>query len=441
MPLDTLIQGHVYRWPERVWKQAQWHEHNVKLESVEGTNITRYEADGKEAILHVRPMKSGFHHVTFTFLRDTVRVSVTKSCTVLPSRPPVFRSFLTTGVYSLNQKAVYVPVVTDEDGDSLSLEMVDMKGEKRVLFDDKVTLDTRKPSLHTLLLVASDPFGNSAAQQIYYEVIPERKKAHTRFFLQKTDRLSTDLGFESSGLRLGFHSVDIFKTLGSGVLGINTFQSPFVFIGGNPLGESQYTKGNYLFVDCGISIRIHDEKLYSGGVVGRIQTNYRREGTSPWRFQGNFSVRLKQALFVTDTSGLGEELSDYADRFLLSGGSDLPPVVEKLASIFGAYGQTDNFGLYLQLQTLYRLPFGFWLGPSIWMQEDIKIPDPEVEFEDEDARFRAFGNVLVQYTGFCLLHEFEYAKVDLSQQFHLGWRGDSWVPKAEWSFSLGFINK
>ncbi len=441
LPVDTLIQGHVYRWPERVWKQTEWHEHNVELESVEGTNETRYETEGEEAVLHVRPMKSGSHHVTFTFLHDTVRVSVTKSCTVLPSRPPLFRSRLTTDVYSLNQKAVYVPVVTDRDGDSLKLELVNAEGERRNVSEKELVLNTQTPGLHTFLLVATDPFGNSASQQVYYQVTPEPQKAHTRFFLQKTDRLSTDLGFETSGLRVGFHSADIFKTLGSGIFGLNTFQSPFLFIGGNPLGESQYAKGNYLFVDCGISMRVHDEKLYSGGVATRIQTNYRRQGTSPWRFQGTFSVKLNQALFVTDTSGLGQELSDYADQFLLSGGRDLPPIVEQLASIFGAYGQTDNFRLYLQLQTLYRLPYGFWLGPSVWMQEDIRIPDPDVQFEDEDARFRAFGNVLVQYTGICLLHEFEYAKVNLSQQVHLGWRGDSWVPQAEWSFSLGLLNR
>ncbi|MFP4243212.1 MAG: putative Ig domain-containing protein [Chitinispirillaceae bacterium] len=438
LPVDTLVQGHEYRWADRVWKKTEWHKRNVKLESVEGTNLTRYEEGEREGILHVRPMKSGLHHITFTFLHDTIRVPVTKTLTVLPNSPPVFRSRLTTDLYDVNQNAVYVPIVTDKDGDTLELKVIDQSGVKREITGDEVKLDTEKPGLHTLVLVASDPFGNSVRQQIYYEVRSPQKYAESSFFLQSTDRFSTDFGFQSPGMRLGFHSADIFKTLQTGVLGLNTFQSPFLFVGGNPLGEKQYAKGNYLFVDCGISARVHDEKLYSGGVVGRLQTNYRKGERSSWRFQGVFTVRLKQALFVTDTSGLGEELSGYADRFLLSGGSDLPPIVEKLASIFGAYGQTDNFGFFLQLQTLYRFPYGVWLGPSIWMQEDIKMPDPESEFEDDDARFNAYGNVLLQYTGVCVLHDFELAGVELSQQIHLGWRGDSWAPKAKWSFLLKY---
>ncbi len=440
LPVDTLIQGHTYRWPDRTWKQAMWHERNVRLESVTGTNITRYDSTGTGE-LFVKPINTGNHSITFTFIMDTLSFQVTKTCPVIPSKPPVFKSRLTADTYQFGQKAFYTPVVVDDDGDQVTLKLIDQYGGERIITEDAVELITDKTGFHTLLFKASDPYGNIAYQQIYYSVPQREKKVVSEWFIQKGNRSTFDVAFQAPGFRVGLHSANIVRTLESGFLGLNTFQSPFLFIGGNPLGEKQFADGNYLFADCGISARMHDAKLFSGGVVGRIETNYRKGGISPWRFQGVLSLRLKQALFVTDTAGLGEELGGYVDEYLQSGEINLPPIVEKLGEIFGSYGETDNVGFYLKLQTLYNLPWGFWLGPSIWMEDDIRMPDSNTVFENESSRLTAYGNVLLQYTGLCLLHDYRIGRVALSQQLNIGWRGNSGVPRAEWIGVLRFISR
>jgi len=440
LPLDTMIQGHAYSWPDDVWMKAEWHERSVKLKSISGDDSTRYRdaADIESGELRIRPMRQGIHTIVFTFLFDTMHIEIRKQCTVLPNRPPVFYGTLSSHEYYVNQFAEFNPAALDEDGDSLAFSVVASNGTTQPLTGSAVQLSTQQAGLQTLTVIAEDPFGNRARRQIYYSVKPPESRIMA-WYVQKSCRMTTELGFRSGGLRFGLLSADIGKTVTTGVLGLNTFESPFLFFGANPLGSRQAGLGNFLFIDGGISFRVHNDKLYSGGIVGRLQSNYRHQGTSPWRFQTFFSARLKQAMFIADTTGMMEMLENYIEGIGTITDSSLLEYVIDLADVFGMYGREDNFGLYLQLQTLYRFPAGFWFGPVAWLEDDVKksaptdtagiAPAAMVSRKTETA-----GNIFVQYTGFCLLHEWRFKMFQYSQQLHVGWSVNSFAPRVQWLF-------
>ncbi|KMQ50846.1 hypothetical protein CHISP_2197 [Chitinispirillum alkaliphilum] len=443
LPLDTLIQGHLYRWPESILSVTEWNRREVKLVDVQGDDTTRFHTGDiqDEGLLMIRPMSHGSHTLNFTFALDTILIHVQKNCEVIPNRPPVFKSRLTAGTYKKNQHAVYTPVVFDKDGDALVLSVTDTSGNRWPLETGEFRLPTDQSGVHAFLLTAQDPFGNKARQHISYYVEPDRKH-YRKWYIQQLYRSSLDVGYQSGGFRIGLYSTDIFKTLTTGFLGINTYETPLIYIGANPMGERQAALNNYLFLDCGISFRMYNEKLFGGGIMGRIQANYRKDGTSPWRFMGKFNTRIKQSIFVTDTSGLHDKLKGYVEDWPNFSENEIYEYIEKLASMFNAYGQPDNFGLYLSLQTLYHLPYGFWAGPSVWIRDDIKQPEitKETDFPYNNSG-ADWGNFLVQYTGFCILHELDYRRINLSQQLHLGWRGDSPTPELKWNATFRFLNR
>jgi hypothetical protein len=430
LPLDTMIQGHVYGWPDDVWMKAVWREHAVRLASIEGDDSTCYRmADGvHNGRLTIKPMRQGIHAVAFTFFLDTARLVVRKTFIVLPNRPPVFRSRLTASDYDRNQVVEYTPVVTDEDGDSLSVAVVDAGGNVSPLVGGVLRLPTGAAGEHSMALTATDPFGNAASQQIIYSVKLAAGDPARRpyvWYLRKTSRRSGDVGFACGGFRIGLYSADVSRTLTHRFLGLPTVESPFLFVGANPLGDRQLSVGNYLYLDFGVNCRMYGDRIYGGGVLGRVQADYCRDGTSPWRFQTFFALRLKQIFFFIDTVGLGNELTGYT-----SGSSDsrLSEDVENLIDIFDDYGRVDNFGIYLHVQTLYRFPGGFWVGPSAWIEDDIMAPDSTASFDR--------GNFFVQYTGLCFMHEWRFKWLEYSQQLHVGWRGNSARPKVHWDFTI-----
>jgi hypothetical protein len=447
LPLDTMIQGHSYRWPDSAWMEARWHEHAIRLKSISGDTQTEYRRGSEtgEGVLTVRPMEQGAHRLVFTFMYDTMEITVRKSCTVLPNRPPVFRSRLGACEYSLNQPVAYTPVAVDPDNDSLSLRLLEEDGNATPVQDATVLLTTDRPGVHTLLVTATDPFGNQAHQQIHYTV-KKRWKRRIGVYAQKSYRKSVDIGVEAGAVRIGVYSPDITKTLTTGVLGLNTYESPFVFFGVNPLGQRQTAMGNYCYFDAGASFRAYSRRLFGGGVLGRVQANYRHRGVSPWRFQGLFTFRLKQALFIVDTVGLGNELASIVDEPEDVYNPEVRGYAEQLAAAFGDYGKADNIGLYLRLQTLLRLPVGFWAGPAIWIEDEMKshsadttgAPDP---FGQPSGEKDTGMNFLVQFTGLCLFHEWRFRWLAYSQQLHIGFRGDRLKPKFQWNLSVRATRK
>jgi hypothetical protein len=189
---------------------------------------------------------------------------------------------------------------------------------------------------------------------------------------------------------------------------------------------------------------MYNERLFGGGMMARVQGNYRKKGISAWKFQTYCAFRLKQALLIADTAGLAEELRQTVD-----GPEDIfdPKIgkyVENLMDLFGAYGKSDNFGLHLQFQTLYKLPANFWCGPTAWIEDDIKPSVPPQNFQkpsiSEEKPFKN-GNILVQYSGICLQHEWQFKWLNYSQQLSTGWKGNSFSPKIQWNFTAKFSRR
>ena len=449
LPLDTMVQGHLYLWPDKAWLKAEWRQHAVRLVSIEGDDSTRYQmAEGNnDGQLIIRPMRRGTHAAAFIFLLDTVRIVVRKAFTVLPNHPPLFRSRLTASEYDRNQLAEYTPVVTDEDGDSITLTVVNAAGNARPLARGSLRLPTGQAGNVTLVLAAADPYGNTARQQIFYTVklaAGDPARYPYIWYVQKENRMSGDAGFACGAFRVGLYTANVSKTLTHGFLGLATVESPFLYFGANPLGDRQSAMGNYLFFDWGINVRSYGNRILGGGALGRLQANYCQDGTSPWRFQTSFTMRLKQIYFYVNTSGLGDEMRKYVTA---GPDSQINEDVKHLTDIFNDYGKNDNLGIYFRLQTLYRLGSGFWAGPSAWIEDDIKAPpmsNPSVTHTtapSDTAGANDRGNFLVQYTGLCVMHEWRSGWFAYSQQLNLGWGGRGLSPNLHWNFIIQAIKK
>jgi len=430
LPVDTLVQGQKYIWPEEMFTGSGFQGKKLELVNVKGDNLTRFSEnenyDGK--CLIICPLNSGIHKLTFTFVCDTLTVDITKNLFVKEKTPPVFVSSLTSNSFQLNQKAFYTPVVFDNGNDSLNIIITDANKNKTVIMNGTpFQLPADSCGLFTFLFTASDSFGNTAQQHIYYSV--EANKNKYCLYLKHPHKKSIDIGLKTRGFRVGFYSADFFKTIKSGFLGINTFQSPFLYIGANLFGHKLDQADNHFFVDLGLSARIYDEKLIGGGILMQMQVDYRKDSGSPWKFEGLFNLVIKQAFLVTDTTG-------YAKKILES---DPEPYIKKLFAILNAYTQNDNVGFVLLLRTLYQFPAGFHIGPSIYMQENLykKPKNKEVELPELNES-KATGNFIIQRTGLCISHDLYLKRIKFSQYLDIGWISNSWKPIIKWNSSILF---
>ncbi|MDG5816793.1 Ig domain-containing protein [Chitinispirillales bacterium ANBcel5] len=437
LPLDTLIQGHVYKWPDLMMGWSE-NDHSVELLNITGDAQTHYRSNDTtgDGLLKIRPIDPGIHTIIFHFRIDTLEYEVIRELTVIENRPPVFLSSLTSNRYYLNQFAQYRPVVYDEDNDPLLIEVYDAFGESYSLENGSFTLPTDREGFHTFLLKATDPFGNTAKQQIYFHV-EEANKRVRKADMRKLHRKSFDIGYQSGAYRLGLYSTDIGKTIGNGFLGFGTYESPFFYVGGSPLGEEKSAIGNYLFFDIGLTARIYNNKMFGGGVMARMEANYRKDGTSNWRFQSNFTTRLKQAIFFIDTTGFEEKLRIYINNWHQQS-NEFAYYIEDLVDVIESYGKRDNFGVYLNLRTLYKIRRGFWIGPTSWIEDNITIYENDEGDNSQSSNVSGFGDLLTQYIGVSLLHEFDWRSLQLSQVLDVGWQGGKLTPKLNWNIKLRF---
>jgi len=422
LPVDTIIQGKNYSWPDSTWLSNEY-----KLIDVKGNKYTSYKKN-KDSIfcLDVKPYDDFKHIIDFTFNVNGKKIKISKSIPVEKNLPPIFVSKMTTNLYDKDQKAFYKPILVDKENDRLIIHVHDNSGKFIKFVGDEFKLNTSKPGNYSYEITATDEIGNITKQIINYTVL-QKNMTWTGVKLSNLHRDNWNLYYEGGNIRSGIFFADVIKTFEN--FDFTSINSPFIFVGANLLGKEQASKGNTLFFDGGITLRNKSKRITSGGILGRLETNIENINKSKWEFEGLIQMYAKQAILILDTSNLSlnefknmdrETLTLLANGSLIDGVKTMYP---PLGEVLEEYGDQSNVNILLKLQSWYPIKYGFWIGPIYW-------------YENRVTMLKEF-----QYFGLSIRHKYVNNIFLSSQSLRFGFNGKNFNPTINWDLTLGIGKK
>ncbi len=355
LPWDTLKQGKTYAWEAGASAMA-WAQQGITLAGISGPDSTTFSAGA----LALKPMSAGLCSLIFAFDVQGKRVEQTVTLPVRPDAAPRFASEL--GVWRLRtgEPASYRPVAVDADGDPVSLA-AETQDPRLEWEGNRLLLNPELPGTYAARLIASDPAGHASAQWVAYKVEPADRP--TTWFLENriqggisTWTLAADFG---TG-RIGLFTPSLDRIGVKGVSGARFW--PYLFFGGNLLGRENEKIGRRLWVDAGVTMRMPDSKVATGGLMGRILGEWTFPGEALGKIEFEMQGHVNQAIVVADTSNLhviyGDAILEFAQKF----SSVVDGIIKEATA-------RDNMVLFTRLEGWSRLGAGFWAGPGLWREE------------------------------------------------------------------------
>jgi hypothetical protein len=246
--------------------------------------------------------------------------------------------------------------------------------------DGRLVLDSEFPGLYAARVSASDPRGHATDQWVAFKVEPAERP--TAWFLEtrmEADHSAWTATADFGTGRLGFFAPAINHIGVKGPSGARTW--PYLTIGGNLLGREAENHGRRLWTDAGITFRMPDPKVATGGLMGRLLGEWTFPGQALGRIEFEVEGHVNQAVVVADTSKLqviyGDAILQLAEDFngLVRG------IIREATA-------KDNMVLYTRLEAWSRLGAGFWAGPGIW-REDIPNANRFRQMVGGGLRFQA----------------------------------------------------
>ena len=355
LPWDTLNQGKTYTWQAGASAMA-WAQQGINLVEVTGPDFTGF----RDGALTLRPMNAGMHTLMFAFDVQGKRLEQTVELPVRPDLPPRFASELGVWRVRTGQSTSYRPVAVDDGGDPVSLRAESQ--DAQLGWDGlRLVMIPELPGTYAARLVAEDPAGHTSGQWVAYKV--ERSERPTAWFLENriqagvsTWAITADFG---TG-RMGIFTPNLDRIAVEGESGGRTW--PYLFFGGNLMGRANENRGRRLWVDAGLTMRMPDEKVATGGVFGRLMGEWTFPGEALGKIEFEMQGHVNQAIVVADTSNLqviyGDAILQFAQDF-----------TKTIDGIIKEATARDNMILYSRLEGWSRLGAGFWAGPGIWREE------------------------------------------------------------------------
>lgn len=355
LPWDTLRQGKTYTWEAGASAMA-WAQQGISLLEVTGSDSTLF----RDGSLVLTPKQAGTHSLTFAFDVQGKRLETKVDLPVKPDLAPRFMSEIGVWRLRVGEAASYRPVAVDPEGDPVSLSAQAADGG---LFWDgaRLTLDPLDPGLYAAQVTATDPVGHTADQWVAFKVEPAERP--TAWILENR----IEAGFSSWFLtadfgtgRLGFFTPAINRLGVKGPSGARSW--PYLTFGGNLMGRDAEAHGRRLWADAGITFRMPDSKVVTGGIMGRLLGEWTFPRQALGRIEFEMEGHVNQAVVVADTSKLqviyGDAILQFAEDF-----NDLVRGIIREATA------KDNMVLYTRLEAWSRLGAGVWAGPGIWREE------------------------------------------------------------------------
>ncbi len=357
LPWDTLRQGHVYHWDADA-SMRNWAERGLHLEAVVGEDST----DFTEGILTVKPGSTPAHRLTFFFIEDDKLVERSISLDVAPNRPPVFTSEV--GIAHVREKEFvnYRPVANDPDGDSLIIEAWLPQDGPFNWDGERLYLYANGPGLYAAELSAHDPSGNIGRQRVVYRVLPGNPR-----YLTTEHHWQAGMSLLKAYVALGQGRVGIFVPDMRRQIGWREWSEqewPFVYFGSNlypPLPSGSSRPPRALWVDLGLTLRVPDFKLVTGGIYTRVQGHWQFPEGLVHRVELDVQGFVHQAIVLADTTGLNMDWET-----LFTGDNRLHPHIQRITRDATA---KENMVFFSRLEAWRSLDYGFWAGMGLWRED------------------------------------------------------------------------
>ncbi|MGL1936927.1 MAG: Ig domain-containing protein [Fibrobacterales bacterium] len=397
LPLDTLMQGRKYSWPDSLWLGQR-----ITMQSITGSDSTSYSIDNTtgEGSLYIEPRNPGLCTLKTKFKIDGSSFETTKLLVVLKNTPPQFSSSLSARVFTEDQVVSYQPAVTDLENDPIVLmEALDGTGTPLLWNGTYIPLNTQKIGRHVYEFSAEDAGGQTGRQRISYEVIPKDRKWDGVDISSKylANRIPLHVAYRNGSSRFGLYVPDI-QSLN--VKKLYSKSAPFVTAEANLLGEQNAAQGTFLNIGAGITFRYLKPGLITGGLLLQTSGKYTNRDGAPWVFEYNLQFFAKHAYVLTDTAGFGEvdsvqaivtQYSQCNERYkqdlderdlneakgrviacmdsvnVLTDEINTTNIVpENLDLAINEFKDDTNMNLLLQIETWFPIKYGFWFGPTFW---------------------------------------------------------------------------
>lgn len=357
LPWDTLQQGKVYGW-EAGASAVLWSQQGVTLVGVTGDDSTDY----RDGSLRLRPMQPGAHTMIFAFDAQGKELYQKVSLPVRANEAPRFASELGSWRLPAGQHASYRPVAVDPENEPVLLDAVTSQEGPLRWSGERLELRSDEPGIYSARLLASDPAGHGSSQWVAYKVEPAERSV--AWFLENRNEAGMNMFTASCDLGTGRLGVFVPALTRVGRIHGNrsTHDWPYLFFGGNLLGTKQEKLGRRLWTDAGITLRMPDSKLLSGGFFARLLAEWTVPGAYLSQVEFESQWHANQAMVITDTAGVqaaGNGILQFATQY-----------ANAVQDIFAAATERENIVIFSRLEGWTYLGWGLWTGPGIW-REDI----------------------------------------------------------------------
>ncbi len=409
LPWDTLRQGRRYEWNAAASLRS-WAERELILEEVTGDDSTHF-SDG---MLTVKP-KSGLAHVlSFHFTENGQPLEHRLVFEVAPNRPPVFTSEVGVAHIRTQEHASYRPLAHDPDGDSLFLDARLPEAGPFRWDGARLHLLAEAPGLYAAELIARDAMGNIGSQRVAYRVMPGNP-----LFFTTEHRWLAGLSLWNASMTLGQGRVGIFIPDLRRQVGWREWSEqewPFVYFGSNlyphnPMVRSRERRS--LWVDLGMTLRVPDPKLITGGILARLQGHWQFPSGFVQRVELEMHASVHQAIVLTDTTGLHFTGIDSG----LALGRRFLPHARRITRDATA---KENTVFISRLEAWRNMNHGMWTGIGLWR---------------EDLPMRGEYS---QRVGTGLRYEAQWAGFGVRNTLRGGWGPDGAGWALQWNSELGF---
>lgn len=377
LPWDTLLVGRTYVWRTRAITTA-WEGQGIRLLGVRGSDSTLQTSDS----LVVIPRQPGAHTLEFRFTAQGRALTQTLSLPVRHDLPPEFVTELPewnlrTGAAS----RAYRPVAVDPEGEKVTLQAAYPTGSPLTWDGTRLRFDPARAGAWPARIVAQDAGGQTAQQWVLFESHPRRANSH--FIVE-------------SRVHGAFTAWTAAMDFGTGRLGLYTpnfsygvvprshwlfRETPFVFFGGNLMGEqsgSSEVLANVLWADLGLAFRNPAPRIFAGGLYMRLNGEWHFPGSPLSWVEMEVTGHMHHVMAATDSGTFATLLLDTTDIIARDTLSLDGPLSRLIRDGF----RKDNVRFHTRVEALGPIGWGFYAGPTMW-REDVPIAG------EHDQRFGA----------------------------------------------------
>ncbi|MBK9579891.1 MAG: hypothetical protein IPO40_22735 [Fibrobacteres bacterium] len=355
LPFDTLLQGKWYTW-EPGALMGEWKRQGIRLDSVTG-NLD-LDWNGKRLVF--RSARMGTARITFWFREGERSRSIQHTRVVRPYEVPRFAGDVGGSDVPEGSVRSYRPVVSDPQGGPLELG-VEFPSDAPMQWTGSELLVAPKTSgIWAARLVAKDTLGQSAERWVAFQA-HGRSPTGWRLETRWADEVNPWIvQYDFGRGRAGFfspHPAHFFTRSQWGA------DFPFLTLGADLLPASLRSQGASLGGDVGLGLRVPDRKLLTGGIMTRLGGRSVPRGWVPLSVECEVFGWIRQAIMLTDTSGMVSLLDS------VNGVQDLEKLQGQYAPLVGGVLRDafddNNIVILSRLEAWVRGPWNLSAGAGI----------------------------------------------------------------------------